>query len=87
VNDTIVELDERLMYVEDDLYNKESRNDRLTRLESRINDCKLNLSLHIADKEAQMLDFQNQIKESDLRGEVIGKRFNVNESLVLETRK
>jgi hypothetical protein len=41
VRDTIGGINGRLIQVEEDVYNKESRSDRLSKLEQRISDCEL----------------------------------------------
>lgn len=47
VEQTIASIAARLKAIEDDLYNSESRDDRLTRIEQRIIQCQLDTALSI----------------------------------------
>jgi len=44
----------RLLSLEEDVYNKETKNDRVTRLESKINNVDLQLKLDLSEKEAKL---------------------------------
>ena len=50
-NETLAKIIARVSIIEDDIYNSETRDDRLTRIEGKINECKRDLKQYKTDKE------------------------------------
>lgn len=85
-NEQIGKLIGRVSNLEDDIYHAETRDDRLTRIENKINDCRKELKQHASGGASEFKWIKEKIHEIDQKEEEMNKRFSIQESLVKEVK-